>query len=89
MPVNAVGQPVGVIADKSLEILATALDPLVQVLVAISFYSFCYFSWCLLLFYVWKFRKAWNTIMNAGLGYCLIQMSPLFLEILKTIGEAM
>lgn len=33
-------------------------------------------------------EKAWSTIMNAGLGYVLIQMSPLFLDILKTIGEA-
>ncbi len=26
-------------------------------------------------------------IMNADLGYCLIQMTPLFLEILMTVGE--
>jgi len=33
-------------------------------------------------------EKARTTIMNAGLGYVLIQMSPLFLEILSTIGKA-
>ncbi|MGE7841177.1 hypothetical protein ACQKNX_10320 [Lysinibacillus sp. NPDC093712] len=33
-------------------------------------------------------EREWDTIMNAGLGYELIQMSPLFLEILRTIGKA-
>lgn len=90
VPVNAVGQPVGVIADKSLEILATALDPLVQVLVAISFPIASVISVGACFYFMFgNSEKAWNTIMNAGLGYCLIQMSPLFLEILKTIGEAM
>lgn len=37
IPVNTIAQPAGIIADKSLEILATALDPVVQILVAISF----------------------------------------------------
>lgn len=89
VPVNAVAQPVGIIADKSLEMLATILDPVVQVLVAISFpiasvimVGACFF------FMLGNNEKAWGMIMNAGLGYVLIQMSPLFLEILKTIGEA-
>lgn len=89
VPVNAVGQPVGVIADKSLEMLATILDPVVQVLVAISFpiASVIMITGCFF-FMLGNSEKAWSTIMNAGMGYCLIQMSPLFLEILKTIGEA-
>ncbi|MGE7091703.1 hypothetical protein ACQKII_09670 [Lysinibacillus sp. NPDC048646] len=89
LPTNAIAQPVGVIADKSLEMLATILDPVVQVLVAISFpiasvimVGACFF------FMFGNNEKAWSMIMNAGLGYVLIQMSPLFLEILKSIGEA-
>ena len=89
IPVNTIAQPTGIIADKSLEILATALDPLVQILVAISFpiasvimVGGCFF------FMLGNSERAWNTIMNAGLGYVLIQMSPLFLEILRTIGKA-
>lgn len=35
IPVNSFPQQTGIIAEKSLEILATALDPLVQILVAI------------------------------------------------------
>lgn len=79
----------GVIADKSLEMLATALDPLVQILVAISFpiasvimVGACFF------FMIGNPEKAWSMIMNAGLGYVLIQISPLFLDILRNVGEA-
>lgn len=89
VPVNTIPQPTGVIADKSLEILAAALDPVIQVLVAISFpvASVMMVSACFL-FMIGNKERAWDTIMNAGIGYVLIQMSPLFLEILKTIGEA-
>ena len=90
IPVNASAQPTGIIADKSLEMLATILDPVVQVLVAISFpiASVIMITGCFF-FMLGNGEKAWSTIMNAGLGYVLIQMSPLFLGVLKTIGEAM
>ena len=87
--VNAIPQQTGFIADKSLEVLANALDPLVQILVAISFpiasvimVGACFF------FMFGNSEKAWNMIMNAGLGYVLIQLSPLFLDILRKVGEA-
>ncbi len=87
--VNAIAQPTGIIADKSLEILATALDPVVQILVAISFpiASVIMVGACFW-FMIGNSEKAWSMIMNAGLGYVLINLSPLFLQILKTIGEA-
>ncbi|SPU37941.1 Uncharacterised protein [Lysinibacillus capsici] len=87
--VNTIAEPTGIIAEKSLEILATALDPVVQILVAISFpiasvimVGACFF------FMLGNSEKAWSMIMNAGLGYVLINLSPLFLQILKQIGEA-
>lgn len=86
---NFVPQQTGIIADKSLEMLATILDPVVQILVAISFpiasvimIGACFF------FMFGNSEKAWNMIMNAGLGYVLIQLSPLFLDILRVVGEA-
>lgn len=89
IPVNAISQPTGIIADKSLEMLATILDPVIQVLVSISFpiASVIMVGACFW-FMIGNGEKAWSIIMNCGLGYVLIQMSPLFLEILKTIGEA-
>lgn len=86
-PVNTI--PTGFIADKSLEMLANVLDPFIQIMVAISFpvasvimIGACFF------FMFGNSEKAWSMIMNAGLGYVLIQISPLFLEILRQIGEA-
>jgi len=81
--------PTGFVADKSLEMLANVLDPVVQILVAISFpiasvimIGACFF------FMFGNSEKAWSMIMNAGLGYVLIQLSPLFLAILRQVGEA-
>lgn len=79
----------GIVADSSLNMLATVLDPLIQILVAISFpiasvimIGACFF------FMLGQSEKAWTTIFNAGLGYVLIQMSPLFLDILRTVGKS-
>ncbi len=89
VPVNAIAQPTGVIADKSLEMLATILDPVIQVLVAISFpVSSVIMVGACFWFMIGNSEKAWSTIMNAGLGYVLIQMSPIFLDIFRAIGKA-
>jgi len=87
---NAV--PVGAtewMGEKALQTLAHALDPLVDVLVALSFpvasviiVGGCFF------FMLGNSEKAWSTIQNAGLGYVLIQISPLILNVLKQIGGA-
>lgn len=78
----------GYIADKSLEMLATILDPLIDIMVAISFpiasvimVGGCFF------FMLGNSEKAWSMIMNASLGYCLISLSPLFLDILRMLGD--
>ncbi len=88
--VNApVAQPTGVIADKSLEMLATILDPIVEILVAISFPIASVIVVCsFFLIMIGNKEKAFDMMMHAGLGYILIQLSPVFLEILRTVGEA-
>lgn len=87
--IDTIATPTGLVADKSLEMLATLLDPVIDILVAISFpvasvimVGACFF------FMFGNSEKAWSMIMNAGLGYVLIQVSPLFLEILRKVGEA-
>lgn len=92
IPVNSVYPemiPTGLIAESSLNMLANVLDPVIQILVAISFpiasvimIGACFF------FMFGQSEKAWSTIMNSGLGYVLIQMSPLFLTVLREIGKA-
>lgn len=79
----------GYIGEKSLNIIAHALDPLVELMVALSFpiasvimVGSCFF------FMFGNNEKAWSGIMKAGLGYVLIQLSPLFLKIMKEVGTA-
>lgn len=81
--------PTGLIAESSLNMLANVLDPVIQILVAVSFpiasvimIGACFF------FMFGQSEKAWSTIMNSGLGYVLVQMSPLFLTVLREIGKA-
>ena len=77
------------IAGTTLQILAHALDPVAQILVALSLpiasivlIGGCYF------FLFGNSEKAWSTIQNAGLGYVLIQLSPLFIKVLEQIGKS-
>jgi cytochrome bd-type quinol oxidase subunit 2 len=75
--------------EKSLEMIAHALDPIVDVLVALSFpvASVVIVGGCFW-FMFGNSERAWRTIQNGALGYVLIQMSPLILNVLKNIGGA-
>lgn len=93
LPINITSTPemipTGYIADTSLELLANVLDPLVQIMVAISFpIASVIMIGGAFFFMLGNSEKAWQTIFNAGLGYVIIQMSPLFLDILREVGEA-
>lgn len=77
------------LSDKTLETLAHALDPLVDLMVALAFpvcsviiVGSCFF------FMLGKSERAWSGIQNAGLGYVLIQLLPMLLNVLKSIGDA-
>jgi hypothetical protein len=84
--------PVGAsewMGEKTLSALAHVLDPVVDILVALSFpvasviiVGACFF------FMLGNSEKAWSTIQNASLGYVLIQVSPLILDVLKQVGNA-
>lgn len=78
-----------VVAGTTLQILAHALDPIVQILVAVSLpvASIVMIGGCFF-FMFGQSDKAWSSITNAGLGYVLIQASPLFLKVLEEIGKA-
>lgn len=76
-------------SEQTLSALAHVLDPLVDIMVALSFpiasviiVGSCFF------FMFNKSEKAWEMIMKAGLGYVLIQVSPLILNVLKQVGNA-
>jgi hypothetical protein len=76
-------------SEQTLSTLAHVLDPLVDIMVALSFpiasviiVGSCFF------FMFNQSEKAWEMIMKAGLGYVLIQVSPLILDVLKQVGNA-
>lgn len=75
--------------EQALSTLAHALDPVVDILVALSFpiASVVIVGSCFL-FMFGNSEKAWTGIQNAGLGYVLIQISPVILEVLKQVGNA-
>jgi hypothetical protein len=78
------------LGEKSMSALAHALDPLLDVLVALSFpiCSVVIVGSCFW-FMFGKSDLAWKNIQNAGLGYCIIQLSPFILDLLKNIGNAL
>jgi len=77
------------VAGTALNVLAHALDPVVQILVAISLpvASIVMIGGCFF-FMFGNSEKAWSTIQNAGLGYVLIQLSPIFIKVLEQIGNS-
>ena len=84
--------PVGAgewMGEQTISALAHILDPILDVLVALSFpvasviiVGSCFY------FMFDKADRAWSQITRAGLGYVLIQVSPLILNVLKEIGNA-
>lgn len=75
--------------EQTLSALAHVLDPVVDILVALSFpvASVIIVGACFLFMFS-NAEKAWTMIQNAGLGYVLIQVSPLILNVLKQVGNA-
>lgn len=75
--------------EQTLSTLAHVLDPVIDILVALSFpiASVVIVGACFL-FMFGNAEKAWTAIQNAGLGYVLIQVSPLILDVLKQVGNA-
>jgi nitrate reductase NapE component len=76
-------------SGATLSTLAHVLDPIVDILVALSFpiASVIIVGSCFQFMFD-RADKGWNMIQNAGLGYVLIQVSPLILDVLKQVGNA-
>jgi hypothetical protein len=76
-------------SEQTLSTLAHVLDPVVDILVALSFpiASVIIVGSCFQFMFD-RADKGWTMIQNAGLGYVLIQVSPLILNVLKQVGNA-
>lgn len=75
--------------EQTLSALAHVLDPVVDILVALSLpvASVVIVGACFL-FMFGNSERAWTSIQNASLGYILIQVFPLILNVLKQVGNA-
>jgi hypothetical protein len=91
---SAVGKVAGkatrFITGESLVMLSHILDPFVQILdvlplpaALIAMLVSGYF------FMFGRPEKVWTSIQNAGLGYILIQLSPLFIKVLEGVGKSL
>ena len=88
LAVNAVAQPTGIIGDTALSALTTVLDPIVDIMVAISFpLASVIFVGSGFFFMLGQQERAWDMIFKCTMGYIFIQLSPLLLDILKNVGS--
>lgn len=90
IPVNAFTDKGGEIAgEMALSTFATIMDPILDILVALSLpVASVILVGSLFMIMLGQKEKAYGLMMNAGLGYVLIQMSPLLLKILEASGNA-
>lgn len=81
--------PTGLIGDKATAAFATIFDPIVDLVVAISLpLASVVVAAAGLLLIIGNSEKAQSMIIKAGLGYVAVQLLPLFISILKTMGKA-
>lgn len=73
------------VQDKILK----AFDPLIKVIMTLSYpIAGVMLSWGALRFMLGQREQAINTIQNTAIGYIVVQMSPLLLKLLASIGGA-
>lgn len=81
--------PVMADMDKIKKTIMDAFDPLIKVIITLSYpIAGVMLSWGALRFMLNQKEQAISTIQNTALGYLIVQMSPLFLKLLVSIGDA-
>lgn len=81
--------PVNGVPDVVKEKIVSAFDPLVDLIVALSLpIAGVMLAGGALMIMIGMKDAGFKLIMNAGLGYVLVQMSPLFIQLLAGVGAA-
>lgn len=90
IPVALTNTSVGdVVGGTTLQILATALDPVVDIMVAISLpIASVIMVGAGFFFMLGNSEKGWDIIFKCGMGYIFIQIAPFLIDILGMVGEA-
>lgn len=81
--------PAAVDVEKIQSTIIKAFEPLIKVIISLSYpIAGVMLSWGALRFMLNQKEEAIRTIQNTALGYIIVQMSPLFLKLLVSIGGA-
>lgn len=84
------GATADIVSDFSFELFTKIADPVIQLLTALSFpiASVIVVGALFMMMFGMK-EKALTMAMNAGIGYVLIQFSPLLLDMLRMLNKGM
>lgn len=81
--------PAGALSDAVTERIVSAFDPLVELIIAVSLpVASVMMAGSALMIMVGQKDAGFKLMMNASLGYVLVQMVPLFIDLLAGVGEA-
>jgi hypothetical protein len=81
--------PVGAIAGSVTEKIIHAFDPLIELMVSLSLpIAGVMLTGGALMIMIGQKEMGFRLIMNSALGYVLVQMSPLFIDLLAGVGSA-
>jgi hypothetical protein len=80
----------GAVQQGTLDLIAHAFDPVVDVAVACAFpVASAAIAWTCISWMIGRKDKAIERLQNIGIGYCAIQLLPFGLEVLKSIGDSL
>lgn len=81
--------PVNAGNEEIMNRITTAFDPLIDLIVGLSLpIAGVMLSVGALLIMIGQKEHGYKILINCGLGYVLVNMTPLFMEILKSVGDA-
>ena len=81
--------PAAAISDALKDKILHAFDPLIELMISLSYpIAGVMITGASLLIMIGQKDKGYSLIQTAGIGYILVQLSPLFLKLLVGIGEA-
>jgi hypothetical protein len=89
-PQEITNEAVEVVAQSTKDSIVRAFNPLLELMIDLSLpiAGVMLTGGCLLILIGMK-ERGYSLIFNSSLGYCLVQLSPLFLSLLEEIGKAL
>lgn len=80
---------VGAVPEATKQSILHAFDPLIELMVDLALpISGIMITGGALLIMIGNKEKGFTLIMNSALGFCLVNLSPMFLTLLESVGKA-